>query len=172
LLRLSAFLTEFDFSGNDLGECAAAVLGAALCVLRLCALQLENCGVGDSCAGAISRLVRGSRTLQTLELTLADLSAAPQRRLAEDLSGNVFPTAVSLSRGLEPTARAASARNSCAAQLVDGLAHIPFTPGLRCKINSYKSVKGRQMVGRAPPRAHPRIRRLRAGSRARGPRRR
>jgi hypothetical protein len=27
LLRLSAFLTEFDFSGNDLGEGAATVLG-------------------------------------------------------------------------------------------------------------------------------------------------
>jgi hypothetical protein len=44
LLRLSAFLTEFDCSENDLGECAAAVLGAVLCVPRLCALQLENCG--------------------------------------------------------------------------------------------------------------------------------
>jgi hypothetical protein len=84
-----------------------------------------------------------------LELAPADLSAASQRWLAEDLSGNIFVTTVSLSRALEPTVRVASARNSCAAELVDSLAHIPFTRGFRCKINSYKSVKGRQMVWHA-----------------------
>jgi hypothetical protein len=35
LLRLSAFLTELDCSENDLGESAAAILGAALRVARL-----------------------------------------------------------------------------------------------------------------------------------------
>jgi hypothetical protein len=95
------------------------------------------------------RLVRGSRALQTLKLAPADLSAASRRRLVEDRSGNVFLTIVSLSSALETIARAPSALNSCAAEPVDRLARIPFTREFRCKIHSYKSAKGRQMVGRA-----------------------
>jgi hypothetical protein len=36
----------------------------------------------------------------------------------------------------------------CAAEVVDSVAHILFTRGFHRKIDSYKLVKGRQMVGR------------------------
>jgi serine/threonine protein phosphatase PrpC len=107
---------------------------------------MEGCRVSEGSGQAISDLVKTNRILKTLNVAPAILSDAAQTQVQQALSANVSLTTVTVSRGLEPTIRSATNRNSCIGELLDGFAHFPFTRGFRCKIDSYKSVKGRGMV--------------------------
>ena len=139
-------LQQFDAGSNDLGDSAAAILNAAVNHPSLRAIQLEGAGVGDSAAPALKVILETSRKIETLRVGPAKLTRKVQRALRKSVASNLYVKSISIAEGVDSECDRVARRNTLVGELVDSIARAPFQPQFRTKMESFKSVKGREML--------------------------
>jgi serine/threonine protein phosphatase PrpC len=145
-LRSSPWLLQFNASDNDFGEAAASIIQSAIGHPALESLQLEGCHVGDDSTPAIVTLIGTSRTLRTLNIGPARLSAMSLGMIERKLRENLYLTTVAVHPDLASVTAFVTSRNGCVLERLDTAARAPFQRQFRSKIDSFKSVKGREML--------------------------
>ena len=145
-LRNFKTLKQFDAGENDLGEGASVILQAAVNHPTLTALQLEGTHASKSICDGLGTLLRTSRLIETVRVGPVKLDKAQEEALAKDIEGNLYVKNISVTESLDSTCKRVCERNIFVSELVDSIARSPFQRQFRTKIDSFKSVKGRQMV--------------------------
>lgn len=146
LLSSVKSLKHFDVGDNGLGDAASVVLSAAVNHPSLTVLQLESTDVTDSSCDALRTILETSRKLETLRVGPAKMSRKAQRALKSSIASNLYLKDISISEALDPECRRVAKRNTLISELVDSISRAPFQQQFRTKIESFKSVKGREML--------------------------
>lgn len=150
VLLLARRLEQFDAGENSFGEGSSAVISAACSHPSLRVLILDGCRIPESATGSLIALASHNRLLDTLRVGPARVSPSDVSSLRTALRGNLSLRSTSISPDVADAALYANERNAFLANIVDSIARAPFQRQFRAKIESFKSVKGREMLmGRA-----------------------
>jgi protein phosphatase len=149
-LREARHLKQFDSGDNSYGDTTAIIIQAAVGHPSLEALQLEGCKVDDKSVQPLTELIQTSRSLTTLTVGPAHFSKASADTISKSLSSNRYLQTVSFSDACNSAAQKTTERNTLVDEVVDSIFRSPFQRQFRAKLESFKSVRGREMVvGRA-----------------------
>ncbi|OHT10744.1 protein phosphatase 2C [Tritrichomonas foetus] len=149
-LRDVKSLQQFDCGENDFGDRSTLIIEAAIDHPSLTSLQLEGCHVSDSASSAITCIISNSRKFRSLCLAPCKFSKKHQDEITTALKKNYYLDTVSLCDSLDEVTQRTTEKNKFIGEIVDSIARSPFQRQFRAKIESFKSVKGREMVmGRA-----------------------
>lgn len=146
LLSSVKSLKHFDVGDNGLGESSSVVLSAAVNHPSLTVLQLESTDITDSSCDALRTILETSRKLETLRVGPAKMSRKAQRALKSSVASNLYLKDISISEALDAECQRVAKRNTLISELVDSISRAPFQQQFRTKIESFKSVKGREML--------------------------
>ena len=146
LLSSVKSLKHFDVGDNGLGESSSVVLSAAVNHPSLTVLQLESTDITDSSCDALRTILETSRKLETLRVGPAKMSRKAQRALKSSVASNLYLKDISISEALDAECQRVAKRNTFISELVDSISRAPFQQQFRTKIESFKSVKGREML--------------------------
>lgn len=150
LLNCITTIKEFDASDNDFGESVTNLFDAALLHPNLCLLQLENCGINENCVASLSNLIKYNRRITDLRVSPVKMTKYMLQQLANDLNNNYTLKACDISPKLSQVSDPVVKRNIAIFDIVKIFKESPFDPLYGTKCNSYKSIKGREMLfGRA-----------------------
>ena len=145
-LRAFGTLKQFDAGENYLGDGAALIVQAAVNHPTLAALQLEGAHATKNVCEGVGMLLRTSRRIETVRVGPVKLDKPQEEALAKDIEENLYVKNVSITEALDSTCKRVCERNIFISELVDSIARSPFQRQFRAKIESFKSIKGRQMV--------------------------
>ena len=146
LLSSVKSLKHFDVGDNGLGESSSVVLSAAVNHPSLTVLQLESTDITDSSCDALRTILETSRKLETLRVGPSKMSRKAQRALKSSVASNLYLKDISISEALDAECQRVAKRNTLISELVDSISRAPFQQQFRTKIESFKSVKGREML--------------------------
>ncbi|KAH0792522.1 protein phosphatase 2C [Histomonas meleagridis] len=143
-------LRQFDSSENEFGDRAKEIIDAAIGHPSLYSLILENTKINDSSISSLNILITTSRKLETLLIAPLKASKDNLKLIIHALDNNNYLKNVSLRSHEEDPSKNVTSRNNVIFDLVDSISRHPFQSDFRDKVESFKSVKGRQMLmGRA-----------------------
>ena len=149
-LRSVKSLQQFDCGENDFGEKSSYIIEAAINHPSLNTLQLEGCRIQDNSFLAILCIIKNSRKFRSLCLAPVKFTKEHQEHISKALSTNFYLNNVSLNDSLDEIAKRNCNKNMFINEIVDSISRSPFQRQFRAKIESFKSVKGREMImGRA-----------------------
>lgn len=143
-------LEEFDCSENEFGDKAQFIIEVASVHPNLHSLNLENCKVTETSLEPVTNLITLNRNYQILNIEPAKFSKAGQGKVIDALNANINLKSININDTVNQKAKKVVNRNNFVAEIVDSIIRSPFQRQFRAKIESFKSVKGREMlVGRA-----------------------
>lgn len=145
-LRSIKSLTQFDCGENDFGENSYLIIEAAINHPSLTSLQLEDCNITDTSIDAILSIFKYSRKFRSLCLAPARLSPSNQNKIYAQLKVNKYLTNVSFNPQIDEVGKTVAAKNIFINEIVDSIARSPFQRQFRDRVESFKSVKGREMI--------------------------
>ncbi|KAH0793954.1 protein phosphatase 2C [Histomonas meleagridis] len=142
-------LQQFDSSENDFGDKNKELIDAAVDHPSLQALILENTKINDASVASLNNLIRNNRKLESLLVAPLKVTKSNLNLLTSSLFLNNYLKCVSFKSQDNDPSISIAARNCFISDLVDSISRYPFQSNFREKVESFKSVKGRQMaVGR------------------------
>ncbi|KAH0790513.1 protein phosphatase 2C [Histomonas meleagridis] len=142
-------LQQFDAGDNDFGDSIQLIFNSVAGHPSLTALILDNCHIPENVTQSIIDLINTSRKIDTLRITTTK-STSNQKRLSTALMNNLYLKNTTISDDLTSLSATTNERNIAVSNIVDSIVRSPFQRRFRSKIESFKSIKGREMlIGRA-----------------------
>ena len=143
-------LEQLDAGENNFGDKIVMILNVVIDHPSLKSLILDGSKIGENATDAIINLLKNTRKLETLRLEPAKINSNSLNILEESLKGNYYLKELSINQEVSEFVKYTNDRNIFISDIIDSIARAPFQREFRAKIDSFKSVKGREMImGRA-----------------------
>lgn len=145
-LANSPTISDLDLSENDLKDNAYMIINVCCGLKGLSSLIMESCGINESSAQSLLTLVSNSRTLKTIRLSPCNFSQESCMKLKQAVINNNYIQSSNFGDKIESSISPYIAKNSFIYEIVDEISRAPYQRQFRKKIDTFKSVKGRQMI--------------------------
>lgn len=144
-------LQQLDLSENSFGDKAKLILQAATTNESLHSLNMENTKINFSSLNAITELALTSRKIETLLLSPIKLKKGETcEGMKTAIRTNIYLKNVEIDPDIDEELKDVYEKNNIIYEIVDSIARYPFQKNYINKVDSFKSVKGREMLmGRA-----------------------
>ena len=142
----SPTISDLDISENDLKDKAYMIINVCCGLKNLNSLILESCGINESSAQSLIDLISNTRTLKTIRLSPCNFSQQSTTKLKQAIISNSSVQNSSFGDKIDPSVSPYIAKNTFIYEVVDEISRAPYQRQFRKKIDTFKSVKGRQML--------------------------
>lgn len=139
-------IKEFDISENDLKDNAYMIINACCGLKNLNTLIMESCGINESSAQSLLTIIANSRTLKTLRVVPCSFQSNTNLKLKQAINANDYIQNSSFGDKFDSSVASFTSKNCFIYEIVDSISRAPYQRQFRKKIDTFKSVKGRQML--------------------------
>lgn len=145
-LANSPTISDLDFSENELKDNAYMIINVCCGLKNLNSLIMESCGINESSAQSLLTLISSSRTLKTIRLAPCNFTQQSSTKLKQAIISNNYIQNSNFGDKIESSISPYIAKNNFLYEIVDEISRAPYQRQFRMKIDTFKSVKGRQML--------------------------